>query len=57
MFDNLKIYMMDLADVFILLFESEYVQTHYKQMIRMIWGIEKGQNTVEHEKEKEKEKE
>jgi len=38
MLQDLKIYLMDLVDVFVLLFETEYVQTNYKKMINMIFA-------------------
>ncbi len=41
MFENLKIYLMDLADVFVLLFRTEFVQTNYKIVHELFWGKKK----------------
>ena len=38
MFENLKIYLMDLADVFVLLFRTEFVQTNKKIVHELFWG-------------------
>lgn len=36
--DDLKIYIMDLVDVFVLLLDSSFVQTNYKMMEEFFWG-------------------
>lgn len=37
-FEDLKIYIMDVADVFVLLFETEFVQTNYKKILCMFFA-------------------
>jgi hypothetical protein len=54
MLENLKIYIMDLVDVFVLLLETSFVQTNLKIIEELFWG-ERAllQNQSEQEQEQE----
>jgi hypothetical protein len=38
MLENLKIYIMDLVDVFVLLLETSFAQAHFKIIDELFWG-------------------